>query len=191
MHQKKIKEYNFQLGLQMMPGLFGDTREKTIYTAKKIAELNPFCVRIYPTLVIKDTYLEELYKKGEYMPLSLDEAIEVCSEIVPIFEDRSIKIIRMGLMATDTVSMGADVTAGPFHPSFGELVESEILFKRALELIGGKKGNAEFFVNPKTVSAFIGNKRKNIKRLSELLGGTVKVTQSMDLKRKEVRAVVS
>ncbi len=188
---KKIKDFNFRLGLQMMPGLFGDTKEKTVYTAKKIAQLEPDCVRIYPTIVIKGTYLAELYQKGEFMPLTVDEAVEVCAEIVPIFEEKNIKIIRMGLMATDGIAEGKDVLAGPFHPSFGELVESEILFRKAISLLGGKKGDAEFFVNPKTVSAFIGNKKKNIKRLSDVLGGSVKVTENKNYGRKEVTVVVS
>lgn len=188
---KKIKEYGFKLGLQMMPGLFGDTVEKTVYTAEKIASLMPYCVRIYPTLVIKDTYLEQLYRQGEFVPLSVNEAVEICTQLVPIFEDRDIKIIRMGLMATDTVAMGADVVAGPFHPSFGELVESKILLNKAIKELGGKKGNAEFFVNPKTVSAFVGNKKSNIIVLSKTLGGSVKVTQNENLARGEVRAVVS
>ncbi len=64
MASKLIKEYQFELGLQMMLGLIGDTREKMIYTAKEFIKLKPYCVRIYPTLVIKDTHLERLYKSG-------------------------------------------------------------------------------------------------------------------------------
>src|SRR5699024_5627669 len=48
-----IKGYGFNLGLQMMVGLVGDTREKAIYTAKEFVKLDPYCVRIYPTLIIK------------------------------------------------------------------------------------------------------------------------------------------
>ncbi len=43
----------------MMVGLVGDNRDKAIYTAKEFVKLNPYCVRIYPTLVIRDTYLEK------------------------------------------------------------------------------------------------------------------------------------
>ena len=188
---KKIKEHNFRLGLQMMPGLFGDTKEKTLYTAKKIIELEPDCVRIYPTIVIRGTFLEELYLSGEYMPLSVEEAVEICAELVPLFEEKNIKIIRLGLMATDVINEDKDVVAGPFHPSFGELVESEILFEKAKNLLSGKKGDAVFTVNPKTVSAFVGNKKKNIKRLEKLLGGKVKILQDENYGRKEVTAVVS
>ena len=69
MASKLIKEYGFNLGLQMMVGLVGDSREKAIYTAKEFIKLNPYCVRIYPTLVIKDTYLEKMYQRESYKPL--------------------------------------------------------------------------------------------------------------------------
>ncbi len=188
---KLIKEYNFRLGLQMMPGLFGDTKEKTFETAKSIIKLEPDCVRIYPTIVIRGTWLHELFVSGKYIPLTTDEAVEICAELVPLFLEKNIKIIRMGLMATDVINEGKEVLAGPFHPSFGELVESEILFEKARKMLIGKTGDATFTVNPKTVSAFIGNKKKNIKRLSEITGGKIKVCQNENYGRKEVTVVVS
>ncbi|MGN0163001.1 MAG: elongator complex protein 3, partial [Candidatus Ornithomonoglobus sp.] len=55
-----IREYDFDLGLQMMTGLPGDTPQHSIETARQLTPLRPDCVRIYPTLTIKDTYLEKL-----------------------------------------------------------------------------------------------------------------------------------
>lgn len=188
---KLIKEKNFRLGLQMMPGLFGDTKEKTLYTANDIIKLAPYCVRIYPTVVIKDTYLAELYEKGEFKPLSIDDAVKVTAELYEKFTENNIKVIRMGLMASGDLADGSEVLAGPFHPSFGELCMSEILFNKAKKQIEGKKGDAKVYVNPKTVSAFVGNKKKNIKRLEEILGAKVAVHQDEKLERNEVRVVVS
>lgn len=122
-----IKEYRMNLGLQMMVGLVGDTREKSIYTAKELIKLDPYCVRIYPTLVIKDTYLEKLYLKGEYEALSLDRAVDITTDLLMMFEDKNINVIRVGLQPTENIQMGKDVVAGPFHPSFRQLVESNII----------------------------------------------------------------
>lgn len=51
---KMIIDDGFELGLQMMIGLPGDTLEKAKHTAKKIVELGARNTRIYPTLVIKE-----------------------------------------------------------------------------------------------------------------------------------------
>ena len=56
-----IKDYGFSLGLQMMIGLYESSKELDIYTAQKIIELQPDTVRIYPTITLKNTYLEKLY----------------------------------------------------------------------------------------------------------------------------------
>ena len=121
-----IKGYNFNLGLQMMIGLVDDNREKAIYTAKEFVKLAPYCVRIYPTLIIKDTYLEKMYKNNIYNPLSLEEAVDITTDLLMIFEYYDIDVIRVGLQPTDNITLGKDVIAGPFHPSFRQLVESNI-----------------------------------------------------------------
>lgn len=121
-----IKEYGFNLGLQMMIGLVEDNKEKTILTAKELIKLNPYCVRIYPTLVIKDTYLEKMYKCGEYSPLSLEEAVDITTDVFMLFEYYNINVIRIGLQPTENIRLGGDVVSGPFHPSFRQLVEANI-----------------------------------------------------------------
>lgn len=121
-----IKNYEFNLGLQMMIGLIGDSREKSIYTAKEFVKINPYCVRIYPTLVIKDTYLEKLYREQHYKPLSLDQAVDMTTDLLMLFEYNNIHVIRVGLQPTDNITLGRDVIDGPFHPSFRQLVESNI-----------------------------------------------------------------
>ena len=161
---KIIKDAGLKLGLQMMTGLYGDTNEKCIETAKKIIELKPDCVRIYPTLVLKDTYLHELLSKGEYNPQSLENAVSLCADLKLMFEKENITVIRMGLMSSDNINPEKDVVAGPFHDAFGELVLSEIYFKNLKDKI---QKDSEVLVNPKSISAFIGDKKKNIKRMEE------------------------
>ena len=126
MASKLIKEYGFNLGLQMMVGLIGDTKEKSIFTAKEFIRLEPYCVRIYPTLVIKDTYLEKMYNAKTYAPLSLAEGVDIATDLLMLFQHNHINVIRVGLQPTDNIRLGKDVVAGPFHPSFRQLVESNI-----------------------------------------------------------------
>ncbi len=120
-----IKSNGFMLGLQMMIGLPRDTLEKTIATANKIVELRADNTRIYPCIVIKDTYLEELYIKGKYKALTIDESIDAIKNIIPIFEKANVNIIRIGLHPSKDLQGAAFVT-GPYHASLRELVETKL-----------------------------------------------------------------
>ncbi len=123
---KLIKEFGFDFGLQMMVGLPSDTFEKSLHTCKDFIKLSPDCVRIYPTLVIKDTYLEKQYLEGNYTPISIEKAVDICSILLMLFRINDINVIRMGLQPTENIQLGKDVVAGPFHPAFGQLVEANI-----------------------------------------------------------------
>ncbi len=154
-----------ELGLQMMTGLFGDTAEKSIESAKKIIALAPSCVRIYPTLVLKDTFLETLFRAGKYAPQSLNEAVALCAQLKQMFDKESIPVIRMGLMTSDNINPERDVVAGPYHPAFGELVQSEIYFSKLKQAVCE---DCSVSVNPKSLSAFVGNNKVNIKKMKQL-----------------------
>jgi len=157
-----IKASGIELGLQMMTGLLGDSADTCRKSCEKIIALKPDCVRIYPTLVLGGTYLDELYKSGEYTPQTLDEAVSLCADLKERFDEANISVIRIGLMASDNINPDADVTAGPYHPSIGELVQSEIYYRRLIKEIDA---DAQVVVNSKDISAFTGNKKNNIKRL--------------------------
>lgn len=161
---RMIKDFGFGLGLQMMTGLYGDTEEKCKETLEKIISLRPDCVRIYPTLILSGTHLGKLYEKGEYKPQTLDEAVKLCADLKERLDNENIKIIRLGLMSSDNINPDSDVLAGPYHPSFGELVQSEIYLRRILKEMDS---DAEILVNEKDISAFLGNKKINVKKLSE------------------------
>ncbi|OIO99548.1 MAG: hypothetical protein AUJ98_10665 [Bacteroidetes bacterium CG2_30_33_31] len=121
-----IKSQGFQLGLQMMIGLPGDSFEKAMETARLIVNAGADETRIYPTLVIKDTVLEQRWLKGSYQPLTLEEAVRQSSELYKYFEKNKIKILRVGLYPSEELVDNSGFLAGPFHNSFKELVMSEI-----------------------------------------------------------------
>ncbi|MEE0409953.1 MAG: radical SAM protein [Clostridia bacterium] len=182
-----IHSYGFSLGLQMMTGLPGDTPEYSIETAKRIIALKPDFVRIYPTLTIKDTYLEKMYHKGEYQPQTLEDAVDLAKELLLMFEESGIGVIRIGLQPTDEINANASVVAGPFHSSFGELVESAVYYDIIENAVKGLSGDVTIYVNPKEVSKATGNKRKNIIRIKNNTGINIKIATDDNLKRREVR----
>lgn len=163
-----IKKYNFNLGLQMMIGLPGDTVEKSIKTCEEFIKLSPFCVRIYPTLVIVDTFLETQYLNKKYLPLSLKKAVNLSALLLMMFEINDINVIRIGLQPTEKIQLGKDVLTGPFHPSFRQLVETEI-YKRIIDyyfkninIDNMYKNHLIIEANRKNVSSICGQKSKNI-----------------------------
>ena len=163
MASKLIKDYGFKLGHQIMPGLYKDSFDKAIETGLESIKMNPDMVRIYPTLVIKDTKLEKLYKAGLYKPLSLDEAIEVSSRLYMIYSYKKIPVIRIGLQPTENINEKKDVVAGPFHPSIRQLVETNI-HKIYLEELINKyrlKNKIKIHISNREISIIAGNKKAN------------------------------
>ena len=168
-----IKENGLELGIQLMPGLPGDTENKIIKTSEQVCKIKPDFLRIYPMVVIKNTLLEKLYLKGEYTPLSLKQAISICKKMLLLFQYNHIPVIRMGLQPTETLLKPGTIVAGPFHSAFRELVSSSILYERIYTSI--KKHLASktfsFYVHPSELSTFIGNKKSNLRKLKEEFPG--------------------
>lgn len=166
-----VKDYGFTLILQMMTGLPGSSAESDIETAREIVRLHPDGVRIYPTVIIKDTELFDMWQRGEYEPHSVEDAVSVCSRIVPLFDEAGISIIRLGLNPTEELSDGSAV-AGAYHPALGELVRSRIIFEKARDLVVELSKKSEtngksivFSVHPSQLSQLIGQHRGNIEML--------------------------
>lgn len=165
---KMIKDAGFSLVLQMMTGLPADTPAKAVETAKSIIKAEPDAVRIYPTVIVKDTALYEMWKRGLYKEHTVEDAVEVCSVIYPMFIEAGIKVIRMGLNPTDDLS-GGDAVGGAYHPALGELVKCRIMRKKEEALLDGIAPGAEavFRVSPKLYSQAVGQKRSNAAWLTE------------------------
>ncbi len=163
-----IKEYDFSLGLQMMTGLPGDSDDSSINTAKKIIALSPDFVRIYPTLVLKNTKLEQMYKDGKYIPQSLDDAVLLCKKLLMLFRENSIPVIRIALQTTDEICPGGSYIAGPYDAQFRELVESSIFYdKFSQKLYKSEFKEVIALVNTKEVSKAIGRNKSNIIRINK------------------------
>ena len=160
-----VKRAGFLLGLQMMPGLPGDTLEKSMATARDIIALGAETTRIYPTLVIRHTHLEKLCHQGNYSPLTLDEAVEWCSRIVPLFEEAGVNILRLGLHASEGILKGEDLVAGPFHVAFGEMVYSRIWYNILRDIKPDQASGITVFVHPRQMNQAIGHHALNRKFL--------------------------
>ena len=171
---KLIRWYGFKLGHQMMVGLPESTRLDEINTAKQLIKLKPKMVRIYPTLVIKNTKLEKEYKEGTYKPLSVVQTVEICKDLVRMFADKNIDVIRVGLQTTDEISdpsnKNSEVVAGPYHPALRQLVESAMWYDAIvgkIKKLNVKVKEVEVTVNPVDSNNVIGHKKENVLKLKD------------------------
>ena len=166
-----IKEWGFTLGHQIMPGLPGDSFEKDIETTKKSISMKPDICRIYPSLVIKETPMEIMYNRGEYIPYTLDEAINISGEMLKLYKEAKVKVIRIGLQPTETITTGKDIVAGPFHPAFRELVEGNLICNELKTIEEDKDILIE--INPKTISKLYTNKKQYFNKFKSKRSGKV------------------
>lgn len=163
---KLVKEEKFTLILQMMTGLPGASAESDEKTARELCALAPDGVRIYPTVIVRDTPLYEMWQRGQYTEHTVEDAVELCAGLADIFDESGIPIIRLGLNPTDDLS-GGEAAAGAYHPALGELVYSRRFLRRAEKLMADIMPVkwAEIFVNPGDVSKMTGHRRANITAL--------------------------
>lgn len=170
-----IRESGFKLILQMMTGLPGDSDEKDIATAEKIISLSPDGVRIYPTVIVKDTELYDMWKRGEYTEHTVEDAVRVCSKIVPLFDKAGVPVIRLGLNPTDDLS-GGDAAGGAYHPALGEMVRSRMKRNEIEEQIRELCNGSEvcFEVPKKLISQYVGQRKCNVRYFLENRGITVR-----------------
>ena len=187
---KMIRWHGFKLGHQMMVGLPESTRIDEINTAKALIKLKPKMVRIYPVLVVKNTKLEEEYKNGNYEPLPLVQAVEICKDLVRMFADKNIDVIRIGLQNTDEITDPSDenseVVAGPYHPAFRQLVESSMWYDAIvgkIKRLNVKVKEVKVTVNPIDGNNVIGHKKENVLKLKDTYDVDLILNQDKNIKQ--------
>lgn len=187
---KMIRWNGFKLGHQMMVGLPESTKIDEINTAKALIKLKPKMVRIYPVLIIKNTKLEKEYQQGKYEPLPLVQAVETCKELVRMFADKKIDIIRVGLQNTEEIdepqNQESEVVAGPYHPAFRQLVESSLWYDAIvgkIKKLNVKVREVEVTVNPVDANHVIGHKKENVMKLKDIYDVDLILKQDESIKQ--------
>lgn len=179
-----IKSYGFNLGLQMMTGLYKATPQSDLETAKSFISLKPSCVRIYPTVVLKNTDLHTFYKDNIYDTYSLEQSVNLCSKLIMMFYENDINVIRLGLHYSD--SLVNNCVVNNYHPAFKDLCETKIFSDMLDENLKGLNKNIEITVNPKSVSKLVGQKRVNLNKL-KLMGYSVRISTDNSLKKYDLQ----
>lgn len=171
-----IKARGFKLGIQLMVGLPGDNYDHDLETVRRTIAIAPQMVRIYPTLVLAGTRLEQMWQEGKYQALTQEQAIPVCRDMLLQFAKAEIPIIRMGLYPGEELRKPGNIKAGPFHPSFGELVEQAVFKEQAILAVKFFQHQYGFCqdivigVNQRDLSKLLGSKRSNLLSIQHSLG---------------------
>lgn len=172
---KLIKQSGIELGLQMMTGLYRDSIENVRHTAEEFVALAPKTVRVYPTVILRGTRLGNLYENGEYTSFTFEQTVDICAELLELFERNNIAVIRMGLHASPDVER--EMLGGVYHPAFREICESRLFLREMQREFGAlPKGNYTVFTDRKNISRVIGQHRWNIAALGEA-GFKIKVRE--------------
>jgi histone acetyltransferase (RNA polymerase elongator complex component) len=182
---QRLKARGYEVGLQLMVGLPGDEEARLLETGRRIAELKPAFVRIYPTLVLAGSLLAEWYRAGRYRSLALSEAVDLTMKLYGLFRQRGIPVIRTGLQPSVELSAGTMVVAGPYHPAFGHLVQSACFLKAVRQALRRRpisRDTLELRVHPRNLSRARGQGNANCGALRQEFGfSRVRVTPDPNL----------
>ncbi len=181
-----IREGGFELGLQIIPGLYKSTIDDEKQTAEGVLKIKPDTIRIYPIVVIEGTKLADYYKNGGYELMPFEDMVSLCADMMMQFESSGIRVIKCGLHASDGVD--GERVAGFYHPAFRELCQGEIYKKEILKLTDGKAGRYEVLVGKSHVSKAVGHKRQNIEFFKNLgIELTIKGNDNVPVYRAELK----
>ena len=169
---RTLRDEGLRLGIQLMPGLPGETNEIFFETIHRVISLRPDFVRLYPALVISGTGLARLYEEGKYSPLGLHKAVDLCVEACMMLEREGITVIRIGLMSSPSLLEPGRIIAGPWHPAFGHLVRSAI-YQKGIEdnLLGTKNVDAiNIYARESDISLLRGYKNSGLELIKKNTG---------------------
>ncbi len=171
-----LREKGQTVGLQLMPGLPGDDFHRSLSSCDRVLALYPDFLRIYPTVVLAGTPMAERFAAGTFQPMTLLEAVALCKVMLHKALRARVPVIRMGLQATDDLGRAGVVLAGPYHPAFRQLVQSELYHDLLVTLLAAReKRELPLTVRcaPSRIADVVGHGRENIRRLLRNQGVSV------------------
>ena len=186
-----LKKAGFQVGVQLMPGLPGETRRSFLQGIEEVIGLCPEFVRMYPAVVVKDSGLLLRYLQNRYKPLSLNAAIALTARSYTKLTEAGIRVVRMGLQPSE--SLEASLVAGPYHPAFGELVLARLWLKRMRAGLARLRPgeNLCIHVSHRDRSAVMGIRKQNYRRLEQLgFAGRFTIVSDKSMERGSIKYVV-
>ncbi len=164
---KLLQDAGVEVGVQVMAGLPGDSASTALESVRALAALKPDLARIYPVLVLAGSRLAHWYETGHYVPLTMDQAVDQVRDMAKVFNTAGVPVVRMGLQASEMMDDDSQVLAGPWHPAFGHLVFSALMFEKVCEQIDRLEapGKVALTVHPRSISRLQGDRKMNLAKI--------------------------
>lgn len=187
---QRIVARGYDLVGQVMIGLPGSTPEKEMLTAKIVCDLGASAVRIYPTVVLHGTALARLANEGHYSPLSVEDAVDRCADMLSLFESRNVSVLRVGLCSSDGF-FEEQMLGGAYHPAMGELAYARLYRRKMAKLLAYYPGKTPtFLVARGKTSQAVGQHRDNVLVLCrEFQLERIDVRESYELSGTQIRII--
>ncbi len=172
---QRLRAAGLAVGLQLMPGLPGDSAETFERTVEEVIRLGPRMVRLYPALALEGTELGAWCREGKYRPWTLGEAVERCADACVRLEGKGIRVIRLGLQGSGRLAEPGRVLAGPWHPAFGFLVRARIYQREVESRLERADWGARIrlFAAAGEIPLLRGYRNQGLRRLERLTGARV------------------
>ena len=162
-----VREAGLDLGIQLLPGLPGHDAGMWREDVRRALALAPDVVRIYPCVVVRGTGLAGMFERGEYVPWTLETAVEECGRAVLAFWERGVRVIRLGLAGEP--GLLENLVAGPWHPAFGNMARSTALRLHLEDRLGRTPGTVGRIFLPRRLAGELwGHGRSNAPALARL-----------------------
>lgn len=120
---KWLRDSGFKIGYHMMPGQPGMSKDMNIKDFKRIFnkdDWKPDYLKIYPTLVVKGTRVYDMWKRGDFEPLTNEEAADLVSEIMSIIP----KYVRLTRVQRDIPA--DNIEAGVWKSNLRQLAQQKL-----------------------------------------------------------------
>jgi hypothetical protein len=181
-----IKQHGISVGAQLMPGLPGDTAAKSYNSLKRVIDSGADFLRFYPVLVLRGTELARRFQAGNYLPLTVEQGVQICKVLLYESMRAAVPVIRIGLQADEGLN-DTTVLGGCWHPSLGRLTRSELYFDLLCKLLSGIPAGLSCIIrcHPSRVSEVHGQERINLKRLGNRVE-SAKVISDETLQKEEL-----
>src|SRR5512133_75855 len=181
-----IKAGGLAVGAQLMPGLPDDTAAKSFNSLKRVIAAGADFLRLYPVIVLRGTELARRFQSGEYVPMSVDEGVQLCKVLLHESMLSAVPVIRIGLQADEGLNQ-TTVLGGCWHPSLGRLVRSELYFDLLCALLSGVPAGLPCTIrcHPSRISEVTGQGRINLERLGQRVA-SAQVTADETLTKEEL-----
>lgn len=178
-----IHTFGMNLGIQIMIGLPKSTLEKEINTIKKVLNLKPKVLRIYPVYVLKESKLYDMYLQKKYIPLNLEEAVDRVYNVLNECRKTDVKVIRIGLQTTSEITASNTEIVGPICDNFAEYALARIVLEQIEKYVCNNNLNnlkdykiiLNVTVPSKYISVVVGPKKINKIYLKEKYNVVLKV----------------